>query len=61
MLENFSAVIISYLVEKALLGLKPWFLRLLNVFEAFYGKWISLSKYTGQSSFMATKGTIDKL
>ena len=35
MLENFSAVIISYSVEKALLGLKPWFLRLLNVFEAF--------------------------
>ena len=35
MLENFSAVIISYLVEKALLGLKPWFLQLLNVLEAF--------------------------
>ena len=35
MLENFSAVITSYSVEKALLGLKPWFLRLLNVFEAF--------------------------
>ena len=35
MLENFSAVIISYSLEKALLGLKPWFLRLLNVFEAF--------------------------
>ena len=35
MLEHFSAVIISYSVEKALLGLKPWFLRLLNVFEAF--------------------------
>ena len=34
MLENFSAVIISYSVEKALLGLKPWFLRLLNIFEA---------------------------
>ena len=35
MLENFSAVIVSFSVEKALLGLKPWFLRLLNVFEAF--------------------------
>ena len=34
MLENFSDVIISYSVEKALLGLKPWFLRLLNIFEA---------------------------
>ena len=35
MLENFSAVITSYSVEMALLGLKPWFLQLLNIFEEF--------------------------
>ena len=35
MLENFSAVITSFSVEKALLGLKPWFLQLLNIFEEF--------------------------
>ena len=34
MLENFSGVIFSYSVEKALLGLKPWFLWLLKIFEA---------------------------